>query len=90
MLNKHCALSVSVYTFWPSMVPDPAQRAGGNASQAKQVCLYTLLLSKLSHACRGFGTVRYSTPDDAQAATQIMNGAEIGGRTITVRIDRFA
>ncbi|CAK0738127.1 hypothetical protein CVIRNUC_000998 [Coccomyxa viridis] len=39
---------------------------------------------------RGFGTVRYSTPDDAQAATQIMNGAEIGGRTITVRIDRFA
>ena len=40
--------------------------------------------------CRGFGTVRYSTPDDAQAATQIMNGAEIGGRTITVRIDRFA
>ena len=52
--------------------------------------LYTFLLSKLSHACRGFGTVRYSTPDDAQAATQIMNGAEIGGRTITVRIDRFA
>ena len=41
-------------------------------------------------ACRGFGTVRYSTPDDAQAATQIMNGAEVGGRTITVRIDRFA
>ena len=40
--------------------------------------------------CRGFGTVRYSSPDDAQAATQIMNGAEIGGRTITVRIDRFA
>ena len=39
---------------------------------------------------RGFGTVRYSTPEDAQGATEIMNGAEIGGRTITVRIDRFA
>lgn len=39
---------------------------------------------------RGFGTVRYSTPEDAQGAAQIMNGAEIGGRTVTVRIDRFA
>ena len=47
-------------------------------------------MSKRVCMCRGFGTVRYSTPDDAQAATQIMNGAEIGGRTITVRIDRFA
>lgn len=42
------------------------------------------------YMCRGFGTVRYSTPQDAQNAAQIMNGAEIGQRTVTVRIDRFA
>ncbi|KAK9917072.1 hypothetical protein WJX75_000585 [Coccomyxa subellipsoidea] len=39
---------------------------------------------------RGFGIVRYSSPEDAQASAQIMNGAELGGRTVTVRIDRFA
>ena len=46
--------------------------------------------ARLLHACRGFGTVRYSSSEDAQGAAQIMNGAEIGGRTVTVRIDRFA
>lgn len=40
--------------------------------------------------CRGFGIVRYSTPEDAQHSAQVMNGAELGGRTVTVRIDRFA
>ena len=75
---------------WHNVVYNLAQRAGGNAEYDEQACLHTSLLDMSSHACRGFGTVRYSTPDDAQAATQIMNGAEIGGRTITVRIDRFA
>lgn len=39
---------------------------------------------------RGFGTVRFATPDDAAAAVEEMNHASLGGRTITVRIDRFA
>lgn len=39
---------------------------------------------------RGFGTVRYSTPEDANEAVEVMNNREIGGRTVTVRIDRFA
>lgn len=51
---------------------------------------WTAFLKGTSLHARGFGTVRYSTPEDAQGAAQIMNGAEIGGRTVTVRIDRFA
>jgi hypothetical protein len=39
---------------------------------------------------RGFGTVRLSTAAGAKAAVDAMNGADVGGRTITVRIDRYA
>ena len=40
--------------------------------------------------CRGFGTVSFPSPDDALSAVQTMNNADIGGRAVTVRIDRFA
>lgn len=40
--------------------------------------------------CRGFGTVRYASKEDADAAVEAMNNAQIGGRTVTVRIDRYA
>ena len=40
--------------------------------------------------CRGFGTVRYASKEDAEAAVEAMNNAQIGGRTVTVRIDRYA
>lgn len=39
---------------------------------------------------RGFGTVRFSTEDDATAAIDSINGMEIEGRKITVRLDRYA
>lgn len=39
---------------------------------------------------RGFGTVRFSTKEDADAACTKLNETDIEGRTITVRIDRFA
>jgi RNA recognition motif-containing protein len=39
--------------------------------------------------CRGFGTVRFETPEEAQAAVEAMNNTEIDGRVITVRIDRY-
>eukprot|EP00192_Tetraselmis_astigmatica_P020173 CAMPEP_0117688292 /NCGR_PEP_ID=MMETSP0804-20121206/23729_1 /TAXON_ID=1074897 /ORGANISM="Tetraselmis astigmatica, Strain CCMP880" /LENGTH=209 /DNA_ID=CAMNT_0005500689 /DNA_START=492 /DNA_END=1121 /DNA_ORIENTATION=+ len=39
---------------------------------------------------RGFGTVRFTTTEAAEAATEKMNNAEIDGRPVTVRIDRFA
>ena len=41
-------------------------------------------------ACRGFGTVRFTAPEDAMAAVEAVSGSQIGGRIISVRIDRFA
>eukprot|EP00210_Caulerpa_lentillifera_P001889 g1817.t1 len=39
---------------------------------------------------RGFGTVRFSNEDDASSAIDNINGTEIDGRKITVRLDRYA
>ncbi|KAF6262179.1 nucleic acid binding protein [Scenedesmus sp. NREL 46B-D3] len=39
---------------------------------------------------RGFGTVRFSNKEDADAACTKLNNTEYEGRTITVRLDRFA
>lgn len=39
---------------------------------------------------RGFGTVRFSTKEEADAAAEKLNNTQIEGRTVTVRIDRFA
>jgi len=39
---------------------------------------------------RGFGTVRFLSPADAAAACAKLNNTQIEGRTISVRIDRFA
>lgn len=39
---------------------------------------------------RGFGTVRFQTKEDADAACNKVNNTEVEGRTITVRLDRYA
>lgn len=39
---------------------------------------------------RGFGIVRFLDRDTAEAAVEKMNNASIGGRVVSVRIDRFA
>lgn len=39
---------------------------------------------------RGFGTVRFTNKEDAQSACDKLNNSQIDGRTISVRIDRFA
>ena len=39
---------------------------------------------------RGFGTVRFLTHEAAALAVEAMGGADVGGRAVTVRIDRFA
>lgn len=39
---------------------------------------------------RGFGTVKFSTKEDAQAACDNFNNTAVEGRTISVRVDRFA
>ena len=41
--------------------------------------------------CRsGFGIVRFPDADMATKAVDTMNNASIGGRVVSVRIDRFA
>lgn len=39
---------------------------------------------------RGFGTVLFATPEDAQNAVRIYHGYEYSGRTLKVHFDRFA
>ncbi|GBF99813.1 hypothetical protein Rsub_12566 [Raphidocelis subcapitata] len=39
---------------------------------------------------RGFGTVRFTTREDAAAAIDKLNNTDFEGRTITVRLDRYA
>lgn len=39
---------------------------------------------------RGYGTVRFESNDAAQKAIEDFNGYELEGRTLTVRLDRYA
>ena len=39
---------------------------------------------------RGYGTVRFSTAEAASAAIEAKHGTELEGRTLTVKLDRFA
>jgi RNA recognition motif-containing protein len=43
-----------------------------------------MAMDKFSGRPRGFAFVTMSTPEEAQAATQALNGAELGGRKLTV------
>jgi len=39
---------------------------------------------------RGYGTVRYATPEEAAAAIEQFNGTDLEGRTLSVRLDKYA
>lgn len=39
---------------------------------------------------QGFGTVRFETVEDAQAAIQRFDGKELEGRPLQVKLDSFA
>ena len=39
---------------------------------------------------RGYGTVRFQTAEEAQAGIAKVHGTELEGRTLTVKLDRFA
>jgi len=38
---------------------------------------------------RGYGTVRFDSPADAQQAIQDFNGTDLDGRTLAVKLDKF-
>lgn len=39
---------------------------------------------------RGYGTVQFSSKEEAQAAIEQFNGTELEGRTMSVKVDQFA
>lgn len=39
---------------------------------------------------QGYGTVRFETPGAAQTAIGAFHGSELEGRTLTVKLDKFA
>lgn len=39
---------------------------------------------------RGYGTVKFATQEEAQAAIEAVNGKDVDGREIKVNIDKFA
>lgn len=47
-----------------------------------------LMVDRMTGRPRGFGFVTMSTPEEAQAAIDALNGADIGGRQLTVNIAR--
>jgi len=47
-----------------------------------------LMVDRMSGRPRGFGFVTMSTPEEAQAAINAMNGASLDGRALTVNIAR--
>lgn len=47
-----------------------------------------LMLDRVSGRPRGFGFVTMSTPEEAQKAIAALNGAELGGRALTVNLAR--
>ena len=47
-----------------------------------------LMVDRMTGRPRGFGFVTMSTPEEAQKAIDALNGAQLGGRAITVNIAR--
>src|SRR6185436_9947112 len=47
-----------------------------------------LMMDRVSGRARGFGFVTMSTPEEAQAAIDALNGKEFAGRALTVNIAR--
>ena len=47
-----------------------------------------LMMDRVSGRPRGFGFVTMSTPEEAQKAIAALNGAQLGGRALTVNIAR--
>jgi len=47
-----------------------------------------LMMDRVSGRPRGFGFITMSTPEEAQKAIAALNGAQLGGRALTVNVAR--
>jgi RNA recognition motif-containing protein len=59
-------------------------------AQAGSVTSATVITDQFSGRSRGFGFVEMSTPEEAQAAVQRLNGKDLDGRQIKVEIAKPA
>ena len=88
---------------WGSHSLQLALEGSGNGKAGLITAMHNVLGKVLSPSCtslayskifcfldRGFGTVRYKNREEALQAAEMMNNTEIGGRVVSVRIDRFA
>jgi RNA recognition motif-containing protein len=48
----------------------------------------TVISDRMTGRSKGFGFVEMATPEEAQAAIEMWNGKEMGGRTILVDVAR--
>lgn len=53
-------------------------------SQAGNVESATIIMDRMSGRSKGFGFVEMSTDEEAQAAIEMWNGKDFGGRSLTV------
>ncbi len=53
-------------------------------AQAGSVASATVIMDRMTGRSKGFGFVEMSTDEEAQAAMEMWNGKEFGGRTLTV------
>lgn len=56
--------------------------------QAGTVVSATVIMDKMSGRSKGFGFVEMGSPEEAQAAVDMWNGKELGGRAIVVNVAR--
>ena len=52
--------------------------------QAGAVTSATVIIDRMSGRSKGFGFVEMSTPEEAQAAIEMWDGKELGGRPLKV------
>lgn len=52
--------------------------------------VHTDIVKDPSGRSKGYGTAQFATPADAMHAIQALNGSELEGRILTVKVDKFA
>ena len=62
----------------------PGRDLNGSSNEA-----FIMFVTKIV-LCRGFGIVKFASQAHAAAAVEHFHDSQIGGRPVSVRIDRFA